>query len=264
MPKIEWGSPGSKTFQFGVDQGVIYMNDGRYAPWNGLVSVTEKSGRSSEPVYFDGHKVHDFISSDSYAATIKAITFPDEILEVEGYGRILDGIWVGEQRPTTFCMTYRTQIANDIEPDQFAYRIHILYNVSLVASDKVYNTVGALASPMTFEWSATTVPEESDWTGPGAHIFIDSHKVTPAVLEWIELKLYGGETANPAFPTYSDLLDYIYSYYTVEIVDNNDGTWTANTELPGIIVMTSATQFQIIGVDSTTIDANSFTVSSTR
>ena len=264
MPKLEWGVPGQKEFEFGVDQGVIYMNDGRAIPWSGLVSVSEKPDRTSTPVYFDGHKVHDFVSTGSFAATIKAITYPDEILEIEGYGEMVQGAWVGEQRPSTFCMTYRTKIGNDLETGGSAYRIHILYNVSLVAADKTYNTVGELASPMTFEWSATTVPEESEWFAPGAHIFIDSDDISPAVLEWVELRLYGGETANPTFPTYSELISYIYTYYSVEIIDNDDGTWTAKTDLPGYLTMLTTTSFQLDNVDATVVDANTYTISSTR
>jgi hypothetical protein len=264
VAKIEWGTPGEKELQFGVDHGVIYMNDGRAVPWNGLVSVTEKSDRTASPVYFDGHKVHDHVSTGSYGATIKAITYPDEILEVEGFGEIIQGAWVGEQRPTTFCMTYRTQLANDLEPTGSAYRIHVLYNVSLIAADKTYNTVGQLASPMTFEWSATTVPEESDFMGPGAHLFFDSNELTPAVLEWLELRLYGGDTANPDFPSYAELTEYLFSYYAVEIVDNNDGTWTANINGPGYLTMLTATSFQLDNVDAVTVDANTYVVSSTR
>jgi hypothetical protein len=264
MAKIVWGASGEKEFQFGVDQGVVYMDDGRAVPWNGLVSVTEKSDRTIEPIYFDGHKVHDYVSTGSYAAAIKAITYPDEILEVEGYGEIIQGAWVGEQRPTTFCMSYRTQLANDLEMTGSAYRIHILYNVSLVAADKSYNTVSELASPMTFEWSATTVPEEADFIAPGAHIFIDSDEIAPDVLEWLELRLYGGDTANPSFPSYAELTNYLFDYYAVEIVDNNDGTWTANTDLPGYLTMLTASSFRLDNVTATVIDVNTYTLSSTR
>jgi hypothetical protein len=264
MAKIEWGTPGEKEFQFGVDQGVIYMNDGRIVPWNGLVSVTEKSDKTSSPVYFDGHKIHDFVSSGSFAATIKAITYPDEILEVEGYGQIIQGAWIGDQRPSTFCMSYRTKIGNDLEPDGSGYRIHVLYNVALVAADKTYNTIGDSISPITFEWSATTTPEEADYISPGAHLFFDSKDLVPEVLEWLELRLYGGETANPDFPTYTELAEYLIGYYAVEIIDNNDGTWTAITNSPGYLTMLTATSFQLDNVTATVVDANTYTLSSTR
>jgi hypothetical protein len=264
MAKIEWGTPGEKEFQFGVDQGVIYMTDGRVVPWNGLVSITEKADRTSSPIYFDGHKIHDFISTGSFSATIKAITYPDEILEAEGHGQIIQGAWVGDQRPTTFCMSYRTQIANDLEPGGSAYRIHLLYNVSLIAADKSYNTVGELASPMVFEWSATTVPEEAEFMSPGAHLFFDSNDISPEVLDQIETWLYGGETANPTLPTYAQLTEYLYTYYAVEIIDNDDGSWTAKTDLPGYLTMLTATEFQLTNVDATVVDADTYTVSSTR
>jgi hypothetical protein len=264
MSKLVWDTPGEKTFQFGVDHGVIYMNDGRVVPWNGLVSVTEKADRTNAPVYFDGHKVHDFVSTGSYAATIKAITYPNEILEVEGHGRIINGAWIADQRPTTFCMSYRTKIGNDQEPDGSAYRIHVLYNVSVISSDKTYNTVGQLVSPMTFEWSATTVPEETDYMPPSAHLFFDSNDLSPEVLEWLELRLYGGETANPDFPTYAELTEYVFTYYAVEIVDNNDGTWTAITDLPGYLTMLTTSSFQLDNVDATSLDADTYIISSTR
>ena len=62
MPKVNWNATGEKTFESGLDRGTLYLPDGSAVPWNGLLSVSEKFDRSTEPVFFDGAKVTDVVT----------------------------------------------------------------------------------------------------------------------------------------------------------------------------------------------------------
>jgi len=56
MPVLVWDKIGDKTFETGLDKGVLYLPDGSAVPWNGLTAVTEHLTESTETVYYDGQK----------------------------------------------------------------------------------------------------------------------------------------------------------------------------------------------------------------
>jgi hypothetical protein len=53
MPKLVWDQIGHKTYEGGIDRGVIYSLDGTVTPWSGLISVSENFNHSTTPIYFD-------------------------------------------------------------------------------------------------------------------------------------------------------------------------------------------------------------------
>lgn len=42
MTVLRWDKAGSRTFETGLDKGVLYLPDGNTVPWNGLTAVVEK------------------------------------------------------------------------------------------------------------------------------------------------------------------------------------------------------------------------------
>lgn len=263
MPGIVWDKVGERVYYSGVSKGAIYLQDGRFAPWNGLVSVSESGGKTPTPIYYDGSKVTDLAEYSEFNAEITAYTYPDELTELQGYGRLLAGAYVGEQNPEKFHLTYQTKIGTDVNQDA-GYKIHIIYNVTITPTDATFASTSDDPSASEFSWSATSVPNEYDGFRPTSHIIIDSRYVPSELLSNIELTLYGGVTADPAFPSFEALMALLYDYYVIELVDNKDGTFEAIAKDPLDIVDNGDGTFTIYNVDATFDGPDAYFASSTK
>ena len=91
MTKLVWDASGTRTYETGVDHGVLYLDDekkGRYGKavaWNGLTTVTQSpSGAEPTPLYADNIKYLNLTSAEEFAATIEAYTYPDEFAACDG------------------------------------------------------------------------------------------------------------------------------------------------------------------------------------
>lgn len=264
MPAIVWDKTGSRTFESGFSKGVLYLKNGKAIPWNGLTNVTETSGRESSPVYFDGRKVMDMVSNANFAATLAAYTYPDEFLELEGLGRMVKGIYVDGQRPKTFALSYQTRVGSDVAGADGGYKIHLIYNATAVSSDKSYMTASNDPEAVEFEWEITAIPGDVPGFQPSAHIIIDSRYTDADLLADIELMLYGGVTGNPALPLFEDLMALLSGFFIIEITDNKDGTWTAETNLDDYIFLLPDGEFRIDNVEATYINPETYEVSDTK
>jgi hypothetical protein len=230
MSVLVWDKVGDKTYETGVDRGVLYLSDGKAVPWNGLTSIVEKFDKDLSPIYYDGMKITDIISLGDFSATLTAITYPDEFVELDGYGFLRQGMYVGNQLPKTFSLSYRTQIGNDVDGHVAGYKIHVVYNLTAIPNDRTYDSVGADISPIEFEWDISSVPQDVPGFRPTSHIIFDTIDLEPDLLTFIEEKLYGSENVDPSLISISDLISYMYTWARMEIVDNGDGTWTAITQ----------------------------------
>ena len=264
MPILKWDDAGTKTFERGVDRGVIYLADGKAVPWSGLVTVSTQSEKDATAIHFDGKKIHDLVSVGNFLGTIQAITYPDELMALEGYGEISAGVYLEDQPPQTFDFSYRTKIGSDIDPDSTHYKIHVVYNVTAIASDREYSTISDDASMSEFEWEITAVPEEVPGFRPSAKLVIDSRYVDPDLLEAVEVALYGGKTANAKLPPFAELLEMLVGFFRIEIVDNRDGTFTANSDFDGFITKLTTTSYQLDNANIEVVDADTYRISDTR
>ncbi|MET0786819.1 MAG: hypothetical protein ABWY25_08950 [Paenisporosarcina sp.] len=86
MAILEWDKVGDRTYETGLDRGVLYLSDGKVVPWNGLTSIVEKFDKNVNSVYYDGTKISDLLSLGDFEASLKAITNPDEFINIDGYG----------------------------------------------------------------------------------------------------------------------------------------------------------------------------------
>lgn len=209
MPILEWDKIGERVFERGVDKGVIYLSNGNAIPWNGLTGVNTKPEKSVEPTYYDGLKINDLVTVGAFSGKIQAITYPDEFLELEGYGEISAGVYVEDQLPKTFHLSYRTKIGSDIDADSTDYKIHIVYNVTALASDKNFVTIATETALTEFEWEITAVPEEVPGFRPSAHIVIDSRHADAQLLSDIELVLYGGIGVTAQLLPFADMIELL-------------------------------------------------------
>ena len=120
MSKIVWDALGEHFYETGVDHGVYYgyastqnaFNNG--VPWNGITAVTESpSGAEPSPIYADNIKYLNLISAEDYAATIEALTYPDEFKISDGKADIATGVVIGQQTRKIFGFSYRTLIGSE-------------------------------------------------------------------------------------------------------------------------------------------------------
>lgn len=263
MPQIVWDKVGSRVYETGLDRGVLYLPDGSAVPWNGLTAVIEQFDKESSPVYFDGMKIQDLVVLGDFSASMKAVTYPDEFLELEGLASDRSGLFYNDQPPQTFALCYRTLVGNDLEGGEVGYKIHILYNVTAIPSDKTYATLSNEPSLVEFEWNITAVPEEVPGFRPTAHIIIDSRDFDPWLLEDLEAMLYGTTAADAVLLPMQDFISYINDWYRVKITDNGDGTWTAETLREGLINFGVDGYFDIVGVNAVYLDDDTFEISDT-
>lgn len=230
MPVLVWDEPGLRVYENGLDRGVLYLPDGTAVPWNGLTSVVEKFDKATSSVYFDGMKIQDFVVLGDFSATMKAVTYPDEFLEIEGIASMRHGVSFEDQSPLTFGLCWRTQIGDDVDGDAAGYKIHLLYNVTAIPSDKTYATASNSPSLVEFEWTIVAVPEEIPGFRPTAHIIVDSRKIDPLLLSQLEAKIYGDTSTSATLIPMSDLVSWLNDWYRIKVTDNGDGTFAIDIQ----------------------------------
>ena len=206
MPKLTWDNTGERIFETGVKQGVLYpiQSDGKYTKgvaWNGLTAVTESpSGAEATALYADDIKYLNLLSNEEFGATIEAYTYPDEFAECDGSAELATGVMIGQQKRKTFGLCYRTTIGNDVEGNDYGYKLHLVYGCLAAPSEKGYSTINDNPDAITFSWEVSTTPVNVEGFKPTSQITIDSTKAEPTKLAALEAVLYGGEATEAKLP----------------------------------------------------------------
>ena len=202
MAKLVWDEVGSRFFETGVKNGVLFVqnDEGGYdngVVWNGLTAVTESpSGAEETPLYADDIKYVVFYSNEEFGATVEAYTYPEEFEQCDGSASLGKGISVGQQARRSFGLVYKTAVGNDIQGQDFGYKIHIIYGCKAAPSEKAFATVNDSPEAVTFSWEISTVPVNVEGLKPTATVVIDSTKCDAEALAAIEAKLFGSEDAE--------------------------------------------------------------------
>lgn len=206
MAQITWDGTGERLFETGIDHGVLYTRDatGAYTTgvaWNGLVTVTESpSGAEPNAQYADNMKYLNLVSAEEFGATIEAFTYPEEFAECDGTAAPSAGLYVGQQPRKVFGLSYRTLVGNDVEGQEFGYKLHLIYGALAAPSEKAYATVNDSPEAITFSWEVTTTPVQVANLKPTAQLTLDSTKVEAAALQSLESLLYGSGAEGPKLP----------------------------------------------------------------
>lgn len=206
--KLVWDKTSERLYETGVRNGVLYNHDAenlftKGVAWNGLTSVTESpSGAESNPVYADDIKYLNLVSAEEFGATIEAYTYPEEFGVCDGSAEIAPGVYAGQQKREMFGLSYRTVLGNDVDGDDYGYKIHLIYNAMAAPSEKAYATVNDSPEAITFSWEVTTTPVEVPGYKPTASLTFDSTKVEADKLAALEEILYGKDAVGeePAVP----------------------------------------------------------------
>lgn len=261
MTTLQWDQVGEKTFETGLDRGVLYLTDGNGVVWNGLVSVTEQGPANlAISLYFDGVKYADTVAIQEFLAVLKAYTYPDEFLECEGVYDAGHGMHVTNQPPQRFGLSYRTSVGDDESGLDAGYKIHVLYNLLAFPAQKAYQSLSAAMEPILFEWNLSAVPEKIPGFQPTAHFIFDSREMSPVLLQDLEDTLYGDGTTTPTLPDASTLTSFIGDWVIMRITEHGDGSWTAEGP-DSMITYLDATTFQITQAVATYLDADTYLIS---
>lgn len=209
MSRLTWDTTGERYYETGVKQGVLYpiQADGKYTKgvaWNGLTAVTESpSGAEATALYADDIKYLNLLSNEEFGATIEAYTYPDEFADCDGSAALATGVMIGQQKRKTFGLCYRTTLGNDVDGNDYGYKLHLIYGCLAAPSEKAYATINDSPEAITFSWEVSTTPVNVAGFKPTSQITIDSTKADETKLAALEDILYGkdGDTSTePRLP----------------------------------------------------------------
>lgn len=213
MAQLKWHDIGDRQYETGVDKGVLYPQDAQGAypagyAWNGLSAVTESpSGAEPTAIYADNVKYLNLISAEEFAATIEAYSSPKEFDECDGTKELVPGVTVGQQARKPFGFSYRTILGNEVQLNDFGYKIHLIWNATAAPSEKAYATVNDSPEAITFSWEVSTTPTEvGEGFRPTANMTIDSTTIEADKLKALEDILYGTDDAEPRLPSPIEIL----------------------------------------------------------
>lgn len=202
MAKLTWDGAGERRFETGVDHGVLYVaaDNGsweRGVAWNGLTAVTESpSGAEPNKQYADNIVYLNLVSAEEFSGTIEAFTYPNEFAPCDGLAEPADGLTIGQQERKSFSLAYRTKVGNDLQGQNYGYKIHLVYGLTAAPSEKAYQTVNDSPEAITFSWEVSSIPVAVPGMNPTSVITIDSTVVDAADLATLETLLYGGGTGQ--------------------------------------------------------------------
>lgn len=239
MVALQWDVTGERTYETGVDHGVLYQVDqaGEYVggvAWNGLVSVTQSpSGAEATPMYADNIKYLNLMSNEEFGATIEAFTYPVEFEQNDGSASPAPGVSVSQQRRRLFGFCYRTLKGNDVEGNDLGFKLHLVYGCLAAPSEKANSTISDSPEIVTFSWEVTTTPVAVGEVGgemykPTSKLTIDSTEADPARLTTLMEQLYGTASTEPSMPLPADVIAMMSA--AVTIVTPTEPTYDSGTD----------------------------------
>ena len=244
MARIEWDKVGERYFSAGIDRGVLYV-DGKAVPWNGLVSIEERStGGEIVPVYLDGIRIRNLPNLSEYEATLTAFYSPPEFDQCDGILQAQhNGFYATNQTRKSFGLSYRTGFTNDLGGQ--GAKIHLVYNAMAEPSSKAYQTISDDPEASYLTWDLKAVPNMEVGGFIAAHYIFDTTKVEDYVVEAFEDLLYGTGTSTGRIPTSADIQKVFIDSWHLTVTDTGNGYY----EISGTdqSVKNMKTSYQIAG-----------------
>lgn len=214
MSRLVWDEIGKKLYEAGVEKCVLYLlKDGQYkngVAWSGVTNVSENpSGGEPQPQYADNIKYINIMSREDFAVTIEAFTYPDEFGICDGSVEVVKGITIGQQTRHPFGISYQTKIGNDVDQEEYGYKIHLIYNALAKPSQKQYQTINENPDANNFSWELSTTPISVEGHKPTASLVINSTKTDPEKLKELEDIIYGSDTLEPRMPLPDEIISIV-------------------------------------------------------
>ena len=231
MAKLVWDAIGEHKYETGVDHVALYKPNAQKkyvggVAWNGVSSISESpSGADSNPIYADNIKYLDLRSAEEFGATIECYTYPPEFAECNGEAIVTAGVVIGQQSRKTFGLAYRSIVGNDLQGNDYAYKLHLIYGATASPSEKQYSTVNDSPEAGTFSFELTTTPIAVQGYKNTASLTVDTSLFTDKTkITALENKLFGTDQDEPELPTPAEVFDLLGMTY-----DENTGTWVPKT-----------------------------------
>lgn len=207
MSRLVWGALADRTYESGLDRGVLYPPTGPGVAWIGLTTVTESpTGGEPKPFYLDAVKYLNLASAEEFEATIEALNYPPEFAVCDGVVSVHLGLFATQQPRKAFGFSYRVNVGTPLGSSTQYYKIHIVYNALAAPSQRTNKTMGDSADPLSYSWAITTLPPSVTGLKRTSHFVVDSKTANPTVLATLEDILYGTDVASPSLPTPDELI----------------------------------------------------------
>ena len=241
MSRIVWNSSETPEYEIGVDRGILFPKVGDGIPWSGLTTVVETTENEDlKSNHYNGSKFVKRQRPGEFSASLDGLSYP----------HILD-----EFGSDLYDLTYRTLKSED------KYLIHLVYNARLKKSTTAYNTVSLSSRLTTQNWMLSTRPIKIEGIGPVSHLIIDTSQAYPWTVDAFEELLYGGSLGNAKMPSIPEVLEVFEINSILRIIDNGDGTWTADGP-DDVVYMTGVDTFEINWPTVIYLDSFTYKVSS--
>lgn len=214
MAKLKWDEVGKRFYETGVNKGVLYpmSKDGTYpkgVAWSGLSQVSEKpSGAEPNAIWADNVKYLNLYSAEEFKASIEAYTYPDEWAVCDGSAEAKPGVSVGQQTRKAFGLSYITQLGNDVDQQDYGYKIHLIYNCMASPSERSYQTINDNPEAISFSWEVDTTPVTVSGHKPTSCITINSKKVNKDKLEEFLKIIHGDDNTEAKLPLPDEVITH--------------------------------------------------------
>lgn len=222
---LTWDPPNERYFHQGLDRGAIYIGDDPPVAWNGLTDVTEGGSSNTEIMYRDGKIILADIDASDFQASVSAFFFPDEFSICIGIPEAAENLYVDNQKPKRFNLSYRTLVGNGSSGDLFGYQIHLVYNCLASIGTRARKTLSDSPEMMPFNFDLVCTPVKLPGFRPSAHYIIDTRGMQSGQLKELEDLLYGTVSTPGHFPTITELFELMNFGVIMRVYDNGDGTY---------------------------------------
>lgn len=213
MSKLVWDESGSRYYETGVSNGVLFPmgDDGTGyesgVAWNGLINVTDSpEGAEATDLYADGIKYASFRSTETFKFSIEAYAYPEEFAVCDGTASPIKGMYIGQQARRPFAFCYRSEKGNDTSSSPTSYILHLIYNATASPTEKSHDTINDSPDAATFSWDCETTSINVTGYKPTAEIRLDSAIIGAEKMAKIEAKLYGDTSAEPTMPSPDEVI----------------------------------------------------------
>ena len=223
--RLVWDQVGEKKFETGIEKLVLYpfvVASKSYSvgyAWNGVKSIEEApSGADESPLYADNKKYLSLTASEDFAATLEAYMSPVEFDSCDGTATPVPGVKIHQQTRSTFGLSYKTQIGNDIDQQNHGYNLHLVYGCKAAPSSRSYQSINESPEAMALSWEISTTPVDVAGYDPTSRITIDSTLVDATKMKALEDVLYGidGEGELPGTPARLPLPAEVFALISTE------------------------------------------------
>lgn len=243
MAVLVFDDTGNRKFETGVDHGVLYIlntENGLYDTgfaWNGLTEIKEKpAGAAANPAYADNLKYMNLLSIETFSGEITAFTYPDAFGGCDGTSEPTSGVLIGQQPRSTFGLSYRTQLGNDLNSNA-GYKLHLVYGALASPSEKDYQTINDSPAGVAFTWAFDCTGVSATDYAAVSLITIDSTKVDGTALDDLLDLLYGTSGTNPSLPS----PDAVAAIFSGTVVTINAAALTIPTISSDVITLHAVT-----------------------